>query len=506
VKNDKRTIFGWAMYDWANSAYSTVIAGAVLPVFFEARVVGDEGWNGYSGEAMWSFVAAAASAALFLLMPVLGAMADFSAGKKRFLAVFAYGGAVFSTLLFFAQSGAVIPTLALFFLAQVGFVAANVLYDGILTDISTPETIDKISARGFATGYIGGGLYLLIAFVAIFVFENDLVTRSMIAGAGLWWGGFTAFALSRIPDTSTAVPIPDVEVPRRALGLAGALFLIVVPGLIGLAYLASSPELGPILILLAVLTILVTIWWRAARSAARAPVSTGGFYRPTGRRAKLTMVGFLRTWSTVQKLRRFPELLWFVVAFMLYNDGIQTTIEIAAVYASGTLELDSIAIAGTFLVVQFVAFGGALLFGSLAHRLGIKSAIQVSLLVWIATSVTAYFIPTGSAAAFLGLGVVIGFVLGGTQALSRSLYGSMIPEEASAEFFGFYSVFSKFSAIWGPLIFAFVRQLTGSGRPAILSLVLFFILGSLILARVDVAAARASKERWAFEGVDVSSR
>jgi UMF1 family MFS transporter len=146
-----------------------------------------------------------------------------------------------------------------------------------------------------------------------------------------------------------------------------------------------------------------------------------------------------------------------------------------------------------------VAFFGALGFGALAGRIGAKSAILTSLVVWAATAGSAYFLPEGDPVPLYGLAVVVGFVLGGVQALSRSLYGTMIPEEASAEFYGFFSVFSKFSAIWGPLVFAVVTNATGSGRPAILSVVGFFAIGFVLLTRVNVAEARASRERWAFE-------
>jgi MFS transporter, UMF1 family len=436
VKNDKRTVFGWAMYDWAISAYSTVIAGAILPVYFESVVVGDNGWNGYSGESLWSFATGGAAFAMFLLMPVLGAMADYSAAKKRFLTAFAYGGAVFTLLLFFATSGNVALTLILFFMAQVGFVAGNVFYDGFLPDISTPDTIDKVSAKGYAVGYVGGGLYLGIAIALIELagplgIDDTLAVRIGISGAGLWWAGFAWFALKRFRETGTALPLP----PR----------------------LAHLPR------------------WRA-----------------------IPRVGFTRTVDTTRRLRQFPQLLLFVVAFMLFNDGVQTTINVSAVYASGTLELSATVIAATFLIVQFVAFGGALLFGRLADRMGTKPAIQVSLIIWIGIAIVAYFLPTGAVAPFMATGVVIGIVLGGTQALSRSLYGSMIPEQASAEFYGFYSVFAKFSAIWGPLIFGVVRQVTDSGRTAILSVIVFFVLGAILLARVDVDEARASKDRWTF--------
>ncbi|MFP5332691.1 MAG: MFS transporter, partial [Acidimicrobiia bacterium] len=173
---------------------------------------------------------------------------------------------------------------------------------------------------------------------------------------------------------------------------------------------------------------------------------------------------------------------------------------VSAAYAAGTLQLDTTIIAVTFLIVQFVAFGGALLFGWLASRLQIKRAIQANLVVWIVIAVLAYRLPAGEAIPFLSLGIVIGVVLGGIQALSRSLYGSMIPEEASAEFYGFYSVFSKFSAIWGPLIFGLVSGSGGeSGRTAILSVIVFFVLGLLVFSRVDVEQARASRADWTFD-------
>ncbi len=221
--------------------------------------------------------------------------------------------------------------------------------------------------------------------------------------------------------------------------------------------------------------------------------------------AKMAGIGFVRTFATAAKLRAFPQLLLFVVAFMLYNDGVQTTINVSAAYASDTLGLETTVIAITFLVVQFVAFGGALLFGWVSTKLDIRRAIQINLVVWVGVAIVAYFLPRGESIPFILTGVVIGVVLGGVQALSRSLYGSMIPEEASAEFYGFYSVFSKFSAVWGPLIFAVVSSTTGSGRPAILSLVAFFVLGLFLFSKVDIAEARRSKERWAFHGADADT-
>ena len=432
IKNDRRTIFGWAMYDWANSAYSTVIAGAVLPAYFASGVVPDEGWNDWAAQDLWGLVTGGGALLLFIFMPVLGAIADFSASKLRFLKAFAYGGSLFTTILFFSETGNVLFTLGFFLLAQIGFVGANVFYDGFLPDLTTDDTIDRVSSRGFALGYIGGGVYLALGFVLILLGPDEaLSARIAIGGTGIWWAGFSAFAFSRLRETGTAETLPGGQRPSLA------------------AYAS---------------------------------------------------IGFRRTWNTARKLGRFPHLLLFVIAYMLYNDGVQTTINMSAVYGADTLELTTQDLIITFLVVQFVAFGGALLFGWLAGRIDIKRAIQINLVVWIGVALTAYNLPVGEATPFIATGVVIGIVLGGIQALSRSLYGSMIPEEASAEFYGFYSVFSKFSAIWGPLIFSAVGRATGSGRQAILSIIAFFIVGLVLFSLLDIEKARASRADWSIEG------
>lgn len=438
-KNDPRTVFGWAMYDWANSAYITTFA-AIVAAFFTAVIVPDGGFNGYSGQTLWSAVISIGAFVLFLAMPVLGAVADYASAKKKFLRVFAWFGALMTVVLPFVPSGSVPLFLTVVLFGQIGFVAANVFYDGFLPDISTDDTIDRISSRGFAFGYIGGGLYVLLALVLILLsgdggttgLTEEAASRIGIAGAGLWWFGFSIFSLRRLPDEVLPDVLPD-------------------------EYRSDSRFLG------------------------------------------LARLGFARTIATARKLLGFKQLMLFVLAFLFYNDAVQTVIAVTGAYAEETLGLGTTEIIIVFLIVQFVAFGGALMFGALAGRLGTKGAIMISLVVWIALAIAAYFLPEGEALPLYGLGVVTGFVLGGVQALSRSLYGSMIPEEASAEFYGFFSVFSKFSAIWGPLVFALVSNATGSGRPAILSVVGFFIIGLVVLSRVDVAEGRASRERWVFE-------
>ncbi|MEE9298936.1 MAG: MFS transporter [Acidimicrobiia bacterium] len=444
IKNDQRTIFGWAMYDWANSAYATTIAGAVLPAFFADEIVPEGGYSIFgatlSGEAMWGFATGGGAFLLFLLMPVLGAIADFSATKRRFMMSFAIVGAVITMALGLMSPGMVLPTLTLFLLAQISFVAANVFYDGFLPDISTDKTIDRISSKGFALGYIGGGLQLGLTAALILLHESLGISETAavqvgLASAGLWWLAFGLFSFTRIPETGSATPLPAEYAGRNRV----------------IAYAA---------------------------------------------------IGFRRTIGTTRKLLGFKQILLFVIAYMLYNDGVQTTIAMTSVYATDTLNLEIEAILVAFLIVQFIAFFGALAFGVVADRLGTKQGILITLVVWSGIAVVAFFLPQGQAAPLWALAVVVGFVLGGVQALSRSLYGSMIPEDASAEFYGFFSVFSKFSAIWGPLIFAIISSATGSGRPAILSIAVFFVLGMILLSRVNVDEARSSRDRWKFDGVD----
>ncbi len=209
-------------------------------------------------------------------------------------------------------------------------------------------------------------------------------------------------------------------------------------------------------------------------------------------------VGVRRTWSVFRRLPRFPWLLLFLVGFLIYNDGIQTVIGVAGAYAGSELELSTQVIMLTFLLVQFVAFGGALFFGHLAGWIGTKPAILAALVIWTGVVSYAYFLQPGNIPGFFILGIIIGLVLGGSQALSRSLFASMIPREAAAGFFGFYSVFNKLSAISGPILFGWLTFSFGSGRPAILAIAAYFIIGGCLLALVNVPKARASRSLWSF--------
>ena len=437
VRNDRKTIFGWAMYDWAVSAFSVMLA-AIIPAFFSEFIVGEDGWNGWSAETIWAATVSIASTVLFLAMPVLGAIADYTASKRRFLRLFMYLGALLMAASAFVPDRTVPLFVIVMVCAYLAFVASNVFYDGFLTDITTDDTVDAVSSKGYAFGYVGGGILLVLAIALLFLSGEDGLTglstnaaaRVATFAGGVWWVGFGRYSLSHLPGAGAGRPIPSryAGIPR----------------------------------------------WRAYAA-----------------------IGFGRTISTARKLRLFPQLMLFVLAYIFYNDGVQTVVNISGAFASDTLDLDITTITAGLIVAQFVAFGGALMFGAISGRIGPKRAILWCIAVFAALSAGAYYLPEGQAIPFFALAALVGLVLGGIQALSRSLYATMIPEHASAEFFGFFSVFSKFSAIWGPLLYSVISHNTGSGRPAVLSLVIFFAVGGWLLAKVDVNAARASREEWA---------
>ena len=435
--NDKKQIFGWAMYDWANSAYVTTVAVAVFPLFFRKVIVPENGFiiGGvqFSAISLLAFMSSFCSFFIFLCAPILGAISDFSASKKKFLMVFCYGGSLFSILLYFCGTGDVWLAMIFFVISQIGFIGGNIFYDGFLPQIASEDKLDRVSGKGFAYGYIGGGLQFalslgLIARYDFFGFTYDFAARLAMVMAGLWWAGFSIITFIYLKETGTPEQLPEG-------------------------------------------------------------------YRKLSKLSAYSRIGIGRTLATARKVARFKHLLLFLIAFMIYNDAIQTVIKMAAIYGD-QLKIPHSYIMMTLLIVQFVAFFGALFFGRLAEKISAKKALMITLVLWSFVVMYGYYMK--SSGEFLFLGAIIGIVLGGSQALSRSLYGSMIPPQASAEFYGFYSVFTKFSAIFGPALFGYIDHVTGSARYAILSLIVFFILGLILLSLVNVEKAKEAKNLELF--------
>jgi len=412
---------GWCLYDWANSAFATVVLAAVLPVYFASLVPArgaDLFWSSQPipATALWGYIVSLSMALVAIIAPGLGNLADRRGWRLRLLIISCLLGSLATCGLFFAGPGQYLLAAALFILGNIGFAAGNVFYNAYLPDLAAGSEADQLSAQGFALGYIGGGLMLLIIFLMIqyhdFLGFHDkgAATRLGFLLTGAWWFGFA---------------------------LPAFVWLKKVPVTLGGSHVLKTPR------------------------------------------------DYLKTFAD---LRSYRDLCRFLIAFLLYNDGIQTIIVVSAIFAREELGLGAGTILGCFLMIQFVAMPGALLFSRLAGRFNTKYAVMVSLILF--TLIAVYASIMNSTIEFWILGFAVAIVLGGSQALSRSLFSSLVPKRRSAEFFGFYAISSKFASILGPLTFAILIEMTGSNRIAILALAFFFVIGIVFLIGVDVERGR----------------
>ena len=409
-KKYKKIINSWAMYDWANSAFATTIMAAVLPIYY--RAIAEPTLTGNQITSYWAYTNSIALLLIAIISPILGAMADFKGYKKRYLTIFALGGIFATAFMFFLTTGDWLLASSLFILGNIGFAGANVFYDSLLPHIAKKDDIDQISTRGYAMGYVGGGILLAIN-LAMIMFAPDhltaLMTRISLASVAVWWLVFTIPLWKNI-----------AEPPRKVY--------------------AGEMDSNP---------------FRA---------------------------GFTRLAVTFKEIKKFGDLFKFLVAFWLYNDGIGTIIKMATTYGD-EIGIDSTSLIIVLLIVQFVGIPFSFAFGLLAKKIGTKKSIFLALGVYALISIGGYFM--SNATHFLILGFAVAMVQGGSQALSRSLYGRMVPKAQSAEFFSFFSVSGKFAGMFGPLVFGLVSQLFNNSRLGIVSLIFFFITGGLLLTRVD---------------------
>ena len=415
----------WYFYDWANSAFATTVAGVLFGPYLiaiaEQDAVNDRvtllGLQIDPG-ALPAFVITTSTLVSALLLPLLGAVADRTARKKDLLAGFAWTGSFFAALLFFMSGSNWQLGAAAFIAANLCFGASTVFNDAILPIISEESERDRVSSRGWAYGYAGGGLLLALNFVVVsfhdtFGLSEGMAVRLSLLSAAVWWAVFT-----------------------------------IIP-------------------------------WRGLENHPPADVEhvEGGVLARS----------FGQLWATLKDLRNYPVALTFLLAYLFFNDGIQTVISQASVYGVEELGFDQGTVLATYLLVQFVAVAGAIAFGRAAARHGAKQVILVGLVIWSAIVTVALFLPDGALVPFLAMGAAIGIVLGGTQALARSYFSLLIPRGKEAEYFSFYHAMDRGTSWFGTLVFGVVYQVTGSYRPAIFALIVFFVIGGLLLTRVDTA-------------------
>jgi len=422
-KNNPRELFGWKMYDWANSAFYTTVVGALFSPYITRLAQSSVGENGVvldlgplgavTAKSLPTLCVSISVGAQVFLLPILGALGDYSNLKKRLMAIFCYIAVAANCLMYFITEGRYLFGGVLFIVANVCFGAALVFYNAFLPDITTEDQADKISSRGYAYGYLGGAILLVLNLLLVTNAENlgistGLAVRLSLLSAGVWWGGFAILTFLLLKSRPSKKSLPP-----------------------GKNYLSA---------------------------------------------------GFSELVATFKELKRLPLTARYLLAYLIYNDGIQTVVFAASAFLEQELFPggNPVFLLQIFVMVQFTAVAGALMFERLAYLLNTKRAIIISLVIWSGIVIYAnQFLDTVREA--WALAAMIAIVLGGSQALSRSLFAKMIPAGKEAAFFGLYEVSERGTSWMGPLLFSVVIARTGSYRQALLSLIFFFVVGLILL-------------------------
>jgi len=420
----------WYWYDWANSAFYTTTATVLISPYLVSLATNAACPDVGSGQctrpvlllglvpvlpgALPSLLATLSTLISAVVLLFVGAAADRSAHPHRWLGATAWLGASAGSLMFFLMGSNWELGAWLMVISLIAFGASIVVYDSMLVRIAGPDERDRVSSRGWAWGYVGGGLLLalnfaLMSFYPALGIDKAMAVRISLLSAGLWWAGFTFIPVLRLRSLPREVP---TEVARR------------------------NP--------------------------------------------------FRQLAATFKEMRHYPQTLAFLLAFLFYNDGIQTVIVSSSVYAIRELGIEENLVLATFLLTQFVAILGALGFGWVAARIGAKRTVLIGIGIWLVVVLVGFGIPSGVVGALFGLGAAIGLVMGGTQALSRSMYSQLIPAGRESEYFSFYQAMERGTSWLGTLAFGLVFQFTQSYRLALVALVVFFLVGGALLARVDM--------------------
>ena len=439
MKQERKLIWGWAMYDWANSAFATTVMAGFFPIFF--KQYWSVGADVNQSTAMLGFGNSIASLLVALMAPVLGAIADRGCMKKKFMIFFAYLGVLMTAGLYLVGKGDWMMAIFVYVMGVIGFSGANIFYDSLLPSVADESKVDSVSSLGFAMGYLGGGLLFLLNVVmtlqpAIFgLADAGEAVRWSFVSVAIWWGAFTFITIAWVPE----------------------------------------PETGK-----------------------------------KERQGGSIIEGFKQLYRTFQQIRHLKTVLLFLLAYWFYIDGVDTIIKMAVDYGiSIGFESNDLIIA--LLIVQFVGFPSAIIFGRLGERWGVRPSIFLAIGVYIA--VTIWGTMMREKYEFYVLAIVIGLVQGGIQALSRSYYSRLIPKNQAAEYYGFYNMLGKFAAIIGPALMAVVgltmrnvlmpesptaEQLIEVGQDAsrwsIASIIVLFVIGGTLLFFVDEEKGRAEAD------------
>lgn len=419
----KKTINGWAMYDWANSAYNLVITSTIFPAYYDAitttrdasgKIISHEVlfWGrSFQSASLYNYAIAAAYLIIAILSPVLSSVADYKRNKKRFMQFFCYLGSAACCMLYFFTADALTLGIVCAILAAIGYCGSLVFYNAYLPEIAPPAERDAVSAKGFAYGYVGSVILQLICFVFVLqpqwfgIKDPGFAPRLSFLLVGLWWMGFAQIPFSRLKDEQ----LPSAAVKTNVL--------------------------------------------------------TNGFKE------------LAKVFSQVRKMKVLKR---FLAAFFFYSMGVQTVMLAATLFGSQVLQLSTANLIACILIIQLVAIAGAYMIAALSARLGNLPALSIVVAVWIGICIGAYFIDT--AMQFYIIAALVGIVMGGIQSLSRSTYSKIMPVTTdTTSFFSFFDVAEKLAIVIGMLSFGLIQELTGNMRNSIIGLIVFFIIGLAFL-------------------------
>jgi UMF1 family MFS transporter len=412
----RKELRAWAMYDWANSAFSTTIMASVLPIYYAD--VAAATLEPHLRTAYWGYTTGFGLLLVALASPILGAMADLFGRKKTYMFWFTLMGCITTAMLALVHHGDWLMASFFFLVANIGWAGANVFYDSLLPAIANNEEVDRVSTAGYAVGYLGGAI--LLSFNLWWILQPDTwgfedagaATRASFISVGIWWLIFSYPILKHVREPAATSTVRD-----------------------------GNP----------------------------------------------VMMGFKQLASTFRNVRQYKQIMIFLVSYWFFTDGIGTIIKMATIFGR-EIGIGKTDLIGALLLVQVLGMPATFLFGIVAKRLGAKASVMLCLFVYAGICVLGYVMTEGWH--FWALAALVAMVQGGSQALSRSLYATMVPRHQASEFFGFISVSNRFAGIFGPMLFGLVSQFAGESRLSILFLVSFFVIGIILLSRVDVDEAR----------------
>jgi len=418
----KKVVNAWAMYDWANSAYNLVITSTIFPAYFEAVAVDNPEVSKtavtffgrhFENSALYNYSIALALLIVAVISPFLSSIADYKGNKKKFMFFFLTMGSLACAVMFFFERSTLGLGIFAIITACIGFWASLVFYNSFLPEIAAPEDRDRVSAKGFAYGYVGSVILQLICFIFVLMHDKFGITEgkgSQISFllVGIWWWGFGQFSLRRLPKS---IPAGTGDLKHHIL--------------------------------------------------------TNGYHE------------LQKVWN---QLKNLPPLKRFLFSFFFYNMGVQTVMLVAALYGKSELGIPTTNLIIAILIIQLIAIPGAFFISWTSSKIGNMPTLMLLVVMWSSLCVVGYYLPKGGIYEFYGLAIAVGFVMGGTQSLSRSTYAKLMPEtKDTASFFSFYDVTEKIASVIGIFSFGFITELTGSQRSSVLALMSFFIVGLLLL-------------------------